>query len=479
MKSLTDVARQISRMLYVKGHGKCKHEWWKGPVAFLLLTTICLVTFAVVQSVRKPMERNGTKAWEGLQSTTCDDPCSFVITESVPDGVVYNKNATKYQSTYNSWLNLINIANSSLDIASFYWTLTGRDINVTDPTSKLGEILLHELGKLPLRNVSVRIASSTLSFPHQLSTDLNILKAKGIQIRKVNFHKLMNGVLHTKLWIVDKKHIYIGSANMDWRALTQVKELGAVVYNCSCLANDFSKIFEAYWILGLPNATIPSPWPSFYSTNFNKETPLEVKLNGTATKMYLSSSPSRMCAKGRTTDLEAILSGINSAKKFLYVSVMEYFPTSRFLRHVLYWPHIDDSLRKAAIERHVHVQMLIGYWKHTDKSMLAYLQSLQALGNIKKVHFDVKLFIVPVGKFHNIPYARVCHTKYFVTENVAYIAGVGLLINQAEENEEKPGDTAHHQLKALFQRDWNSNYSVTLDDLGDNSKFPFKVNGLQ
>ncbi|XP_072345928.1 5'-3' exonuclease PLD3-like [Scyliorhinus torazame] len=494
MKSLRSVVHQISHMSRAKSQGKCKREWWKGPVVFLLLTAICLATFAVIQSMRKLMENisGGQKAWESLHTPTCDDPCSFVVAESVPDGLAYNENATKYQSTYNSWLNLINIANSSLDIASFYWTLTGCDINVTDPTSKPGEILLHELGKLPLKNVSVRIASSTLSFPHQLSTDLNILKEKGVHIRKVNFQKLLSGVLHTKLWIVDKKHIYIGSANMDWRALTQVKELGAVVYNCSCLANDFSKIFDAYWSLGHPNATIPSPWPSFYSTNFNKETPLEVKLNGTAAKMYLSSSPPRMCAKGRTADLDAILSGINAAKKFLYVSVMEYFPTSRFLQNVLYWPLIDDSLRKAAIERHVHVKMLIGYWKHTDKSMLAYLQSLQALGSIKKVHFDVKLFIVPVGRFGNIPYARVCHSKYFVTENIAYIGtsnwsfdyfnsttGVGLLINQAAENSEEAGDTAHHQLMTLFQRDWNSNYSVTLDDLRDNSNFPLKMNGLK
>lgn len=34
--------------------------------------------------------------------------------------------------------------------------------------------------------------------------------------------ELTTGVLHTKFWIVDKKHIYIGSANMDWRSLTQV-----------------------------------------------------------------------------------------------------------------------------------------------------------------------------------------------------------------------------------------------------------------
>lgn len=39
----------------------------------------------------------------------------------------------------------------------------------------------------------------------------------------VNMKALTSGVLHTKFWIVDKKHVYIGSANMDWRSLTQVQ----------------------------------------------------------------------------------------------------------------------------------------------------------------------------------------------------------------------------------------------------------------
>ncbi|XP_062921464.1 5'-3' exonuclease PLD3 isoform X2 [Mobula hypostoma] len=473
---------QLQHMLKDKCHRKDINKWELGFVAFLLLMILCLLNFAVVQMVCKSAElpSNKDKYWKNQHTTTCDDPCRFVLIETVPDGLVYAENATGYQSIYNSWMNLINMANSSLDIASFYWTLTGSDINVTDPTSKYGEIILDELGKLPLRRVNVRVASSILKFPHQESSDLKILKEKGIQIRNVNFQKIMHGVLHSKLWIVDKKHLYIGSANMDWRALTQVKELGAVIYNCSCLANDFAKIFEAYWSLGLPNATIPMPWPSSYSTNFNKETPLDVKLNGTTAKAYFSSSPPRLCPKGRTTDIDAILSGINAARKFLYISVMEYFPTSRFLRHVLYWPLIDDSLRKAAIERRVHIQLLVGYWKHSDKSMLAYLQSLQALRNVKKVHFDVKIFIVPLGKFSKIPYARVSHAKYFVTENIAYIGtsnwsydyfntttGVGLLINQTSGYEEEADNTIHYQLKSLFQRDWNSNYSITLDDLED------------
>lgn len=48
------------------------------------------------------------------------------------------------------------------------------------------------------------------------------LKHTGAQIRQVDLPRLTQGVLHTKFWIVDQLHIYLGSANMDWRALTQV-----------------------------------------------------------------------------------------------------------------------------------------------------------------------------------------------------------------------------------------------------------------
>lgn len=71
----------------------------------------------------------------------------------------------------------------------------------------------------------------------------------------------------------------------------QVKELGAAVYNCSCLAQDLRKIFEAYWALGVPGASIPAPWPENYSTAFNMETPLELKLNDTAAAVYFSVRP--------------------------------------------------------------------------------------------------------------------------------------------------------------------------------------------
>lgn len=66
-----------------------------------------------------------------------------------------------------------------------------------------------------------------------------------------------------------------------------MKELGALVYNCSCLATDLGKIFEAYWFLA-ESESIPSPWPASFSTAYNKDTPLQLPFNHTPSSVYLS-----------------------------------------------------------------------------------------------------------------------------------------------------------------------------------------------
>ena len=90
--------------------------------------------------------------------------------------------------------------------------------------------------------VSVRIAQNKEKDPN---LDTEQLSKLGAGVRTLDFSKLMgSGVLHTKLWIVDRKHFYVGSANFDWRSLTQVKELGVLVRDCECLAQDMAKIWQ-------------------------------------------------------------------------------------------------------------------------------------------------------------------------------------------------------------------------------------------
>ncbi|KAM7398907.1 hypothetical protein PAMP_018211 [Pampus punctatissimus] len=260
------------------------------------------------------------------QAESCSDPCKISLVESIPEGLEFNSSTT-HPSIYQTWLSLISEARSSVDIASFYWTLTNKDTHTDEPTAYQGETILKKLAELSGK-LSVRIAVNTPQ-ESQLQNDLKLLKDSGADIRTVNMRKLTSGVLHTKFWVVDKKHIYIGSANMDWRSLTQVKELGTVVYNCSCLAADLDKIFEAYWFLG-ESQSIPSPWPTSFSTLYNKDTPLQLPLNGTPSSVYLSSSPPSFCADGRTSDLQSILSVMEDAQSFIDIAVMNYLPTMEF-----------------------------------------------------------------------------------------------------------------------------------------------------
>ncbi|XP_035169414.1 5'-3' exonuclease PLD3-like [Oxyura jamaicensis] len=77
-----------------------------------------------------------------------------------------------------------------------------------------------------------------------------------------------------------------------------------------------------------------------------------------------------------------------------------------------------------------------------------------------------------------IPYARVNHDKYMVTEKAAYIgtsnwsgdyfvqtAGSALVVNQTESG---AGATVPGQLRAVFERDWSSPYSA---DIGDAARW--------
>ena len=56
------------------------------------------------------------------------------------------------------------------------------------------------------------------------SLDTIELQKKGLaEVRWLDMGRLLGaGILHTKMWLVDGQHFFVGSANQDWRALTQV-----------------------------------------------------------------------------------------------------------------------------------------------------------------------------------------------------------------------------------------------------------------
>ncbi|XP_074497260.1 5'-3' exonuclease PLD3 [Sebastes fasciatus] len=450
------------------------YEYSRCVLALATVATVLLAATALYNLLtpRVPSSHPGPSSSLRLpEGESCSDPCKIVLVESIPEGLEF-KSSTTNPSIYQAWVNLMSEARSSVDIASFYWSLTNQDTGTHEPTADQGETVLKTLAELSGR-LSVRIAVSTPQ-GSKPQADLRLLNDSGADIRTVNMRKLTTGVLHTKFWVVDKKHIYIGSANMDWRSLTQVKELGVVVYNCSCLAADLGKIFEAYWFMG-ESQSIPSPWPSSFSTLYNKDTPLQLSLNNTPSNVYLSSSPPSFCAAGRTSDIQSILSVMEDAQSFIYIAVMNYLPTMEFSHPKRYWADIDTQLRRVGYEKQIKVRLLISCWASTQPVMFPFLKSLASVYDPKsKLDIQVRLFVVPASpKQKEIPFARVNHNKYMVTDKIAYIgtsnwsgdyfvntAGSALVVNQTASQSPEP--TVQSQLKAVFERDWESDYSTPL-----------------
>jgi len=57
------------------------------------------------------------------------------VVESIPEGLIFNDSSRTetHLRTYNSWLTLIQLAKTEIDIGSYYWSLQEKHIH--DPTT--------------------------------------------------------------------------------------------------------------------------------------------------------------------------------------------------------------------------------------------------------------------------------------------------------------------------------------------------------
>lgn len=471
--------KKLTVRIYIQDMVPKYQEGQKCKCIYLLYTLIFLLTAFTVAAVFQQYVRQMFRLDEGdmysrsLSSDT--DHCHIQLVESIPEHLKFPPNSPKFMSTYDSWKLLLNSTESVLNIGSFYWTLLGKDV-INDTSAAPGEDIFQSLLDLGTGGkIKIRIAQSV---PTDMEKDFDteILQQKGAaEVRSLNFTRLLGGgVLHTKFWISDHKHVYLGSANMDWRSLTQVKEMGVLALDCPTLALDLEKVFEEYWVLSTNTSTIPPRWPSKYSTIFNFEHPMNMYVNNKYQQpAVLSSSPPELTADGRVDDIAAIVHVISSAQEFVNIAVMDYIPLMMYSKNKTYWPLIDDALRAAAIDRKIKIKLLISWWKHSNPTEDYFLRSLQSLSHaLPGVDIQIKRFIVPANDDEQkIPFGRVNHNKYMVTDNVAYIgtsnwsgdyftdtAGVALILPDTPEIANI--STIRKDLLSVFERDWNSDYTV-------------------
>ena len=113
-----------------------------------------------------------------------NEQCAIKLVESIPEGLVYpNSTIPKNPSTYSAFLQLLDLSESSLELASSYWSLRGSDTHHEDPTAWEGEDIYNKIHDLASsKKVKIKIAQD-LPKKHQPNVDTEELsKVSIIQI---------------------------------------------------------------------------------------------------------------------------------------------------------------------------------------------------------------------------------------------------------------------------------------------------------
>jgi phospholipase D3/4 len=454
------------------------------------------------------------------------------LVESIPEGLEDLRRTAGVQYTEDVLVRLTRAAQSTIDLTAMYWALrpdrkgddekgfTNAQFNTMGAGK--GRELFNALREAAGRGVSIRILQSPgFSGQKQESDELKKEFPKKVTIHSVDMGKWYggSGIMRQKIWIFDARHIYLGSANVDWKSITQVKEMGISVEDGPELAADAMKYFNAWWEFSAlppesaevfdpvaridrmvpnwstlvdPDHRAKSPLDDYrFATDFSITNPLPLTLNGEHGGLFLTGSPAEVRGRGRAWDGDGLVYTIDDAHRSICVSVMDFGPIGLYSRRSpgetsatgmipndtpVWWPSLFDVLLSAALTRKVYVRLLVSKWAHTSGLIEPLLVALQkaadagrADSSMSSGQLEIKQFIVPgwdstTGKNRKYPgHTRVNHTKYIVTDRRINIGTSNMTWDYFASTAGSSFNSNHpslvRTLQAVFDRDWASSYA--------------------
>jgi phospholipase D3/4 len=365
-------------------------------------------------------------------------------------------------------LRLVQRARKTIDLTAMYWTLTPnparRDESgftveemLEEYGAREGQRLYEALGRAAARGVRIRIVNGPGFDPTgDESGDLAAAHPDRISIREARMPDWYgSGIMHQKIWIVDGRDVYLGSANNDWKSLTQVKEMGICVEGDPWVAEEVTRYFDAWWAFTDPSLarrpvevldpsvgvlrSVP-PWSELVPTSRRGKNPIARKaLHARATwekpapfgvrgHFFLSGAPRELCVGGRTYDEDALVRTIQDAEDTVCISVMDFAPVSLYrgswdrdlhrytvdgkVASPIWWPPLVEALLAAVTTRCIHVRLLVSKWAHSSPFLAPYLRALRSMAEAAKASptmragtLEVRRFLVPGWDGHADPLA--------------------------------------------------------------------------
>ena len=334
------------------------------------------------------------------------------------------------------WPEMIRTARRSIDMAEFYLTNgPDRGTSALEPTLKA----LEEAGA---RGVKIRVLLSSRMLEQDPPSVARLKAIPGAEMRSFDFGPGVRGILHAKYFLVDGVDAFVGSQNLDWRALQHIHETGLRFRNPELL-KPLAAIFANDWSFAASKLRPTFPKPP----------------DTTARPAYeLVASPPFLNPPGVRPALTALTELLGQAKECIRIQLLTYSPVSGRVR---FWPALDNALRAAAV-RGIKVQLIVADW-NLEKPAIDHLKSLAMLPNV-----EIGIVAIPEASSGHIPYARVVHSKYMTLDGGILWLGTS---NWSEDyftesrNVEIIARDPELAAKAdaIFARLWGSRYCMRLD----------------
>ncbi|KAG1684369.1 Cytoplasmic dynein 2 heavy chain 1 [Nymphon striatum] len=399
------------------------------PVAFLMiLITLLVIILPVVQELSKSDDYDAATDLKNCQN------CQYVIVETIPKAFTSNV-SEKYDhvTTFQSWMNLIAKAQREIHIISSNIAL--KFSNISDQNENLSTSKLLARSSVQVHEITIIFYTFKLRIRNKHDDLKGATIIEAVQSKKTP---------ETQLWLVDNSHLYMGSASMGRNLISEAKELGIVIYNCSCIGEDMEKIFQDYWQKSIQQTKTPFKTrverQRCSNSKYNMSNPMKIAFNSTEeSQLYIAGSTPEHCLIGRTSDIEAIISVIENAHSFIFIAIMEYIPLILHSNPKRFWSVIDDKLREAAYMRGVFIKILVNYGESSSPAMLPFLKSLSALTST------------------NISIDVVSRSSSWSGDSLVEDNGIAIVINVTSKKDGRKR-TIRDQLEAIFKRDWNSKF---------------------
>jgi phosphatidylserine/phosphatidylglycerophosphate/cardiolipin synthase-like enzyme len=365
-------------------------------------------------------------------------------------------------SASDAWLRQIRGARRTIDLEQFYLS--------TWPHEPLEEVLF-ELGQATRRGVRVRLLLDASMYRTYPRTADSLALQPGFDVRLIDMRQLGGGIQHAKYFIVDGQTAFVGSQNLDWRALKHIHELGVLVRDAR-VAGDFARVFELDWSYGYAPGTQPDTTrvaAAAQAPHAAGSLPVRVvQAAGDTVEIWPSWSPARFSPDSLQWDETRLVGLIDGARHEVVAQSLTYGTRSRGLEdHAL-----DDALRRAAA-RGVRVHLILSDWMMGNPSM-AELQALARVANV-----EVKLSTLPDWSGGYIPFARVEHCKYMVVDSLWTWIGTSNWEPGYFRASRNLGVTMRNRALALrargiFATGWNAPSAHALDP---DRSYPAKIRG--